>query len=165
MTYIPGSGGGGGSISTSSDVALSNIANSEVLIYDGAVAKWKNAVISISIVNGLQSALNAKAPLVVSTNTQAGSYTLALSDLGAVIEINSSSATTITIPANASVAFPVGAMIGFRQYGTAQITIAGAAGVTLRSRGGALKTAGQYSEGSITKRAADEWIISGDMIV
>lgn len=49
MTYIPGGGSGGGTIATSGDVALSNPVNGEVLTYDAAVAKWKNAsVASIS---------------------------------------------------------------------------------------------------------------------
>ncbi len=38
-----GSGGGSNSLSTSSDVALSNPANNEVLAYDTANSKWKNA--------------------------------------------------------------------------------------------------------------------------
>lgn len=37
-----GSGGGSGSIATSSDVSLSNPADSQVLTYDSATAKWTN---------------------------------------------------------------------------------------------------------------------------
>lgn len=43
MTYIPGSGSGGGSVAASSDVALNNVANNEVLTFDSSVGKWKNA--------------------------------------------------------------------------------------------------------------------------
>lgn len=46
MTYIPGGGGGGGSVSTSGDVALNNVADGEVLTFDGSLQKWKNAVAS-----------------------------------------------------------------------------------------------------------------------
>lgn len=46
MTYIPGSGSGGGSISTSSDVALNNAADKDVLTFDAALAKWKNAPVA-----------------------------------------------------------------------------------------------------------------------
>lgn len=42
MTF-GGSGGGSSSIAGSSDVALSNPANNEVLAYDSGVQKWKNA--------------------------------------------------------------------------------------------------------------------------
>ncbi|PLS81433.1 hypothetical protein CYG49_02105, partial [Candidatus Saccharibacteria bacterium] len=44
MTYIPGGGGGTGSISTSSDVALNNTATGNVLAYDASIAKWRNIV-------------------------------------------------------------------------------------------------------------------------
>lgn len=44
MTYIPGGGAGGGNIATLGDVALNNPANSETLVYDTSVGKWKNAV-------------------------------------------------------------------------------------------------------------------------
>lgn len=40
MTFIPG--GGSGSISSSSDVALNNPANQEVLSFDSSIQKWKN---------------------------------------------------------------------------------------------------------------------------
>jgi hypothetical protein len=42
MTYIPG-GGGGGSIATSSDVALNNPADGEVLTFDSSTSLWQNA--------------------------------------------------------------------------------------------------------------------------
>lgn len=42
MGFNPG-GGGSGSISGSSDVALSNVADSQVLSYDSASSKWVNA--------------------------------------------------------------------------------------------------------------------------
>jgi hypothetical protein len=40
-----GSGGGNSSISGSNDVALSGLANSQVLSYDSATSKWKNLAI------------------------------------------------------------------------------------------------------------------------
>ncbi len=46
MGFGPGGGGGSSSIGGSTDVALSNPANNEVLTYDAGVGKWKNAVIS-----------------------------------------------------------------------------------------------------------------------
>ncbi len=42
-----GSSGGSGSLSGSSDVALSGVANSQVLAYDTSVNKWKNKTLSI----------------------------------------------------------------------------------------------------------------------
>jgi len=45
MSY-GGASGGSGRIATSSDVALSNPADGQVLAYDTATAKWKNAVVT-----------------------------------------------------------------------------------------------------------------------
>lgn len=44
MTF-GGSSGGGGSIASGSDVILSNLANDQVLTYDGTSAKWQNSSI------------------------------------------------------------------------------------------------------------------------
>ena len=44
---------------------------------------------------------------VTAINTQTGTtYTLALADKGKIVEMNNASANTLTIPTNASVAFP-----------------------------------------------------------
>lgn len=44
MSFSSGGGGGSSSISGSTDVFLSNVADDEVLSYDGATSKWRNAV-------------------------------------------------------------------------------------------------------------------------
>ena len=94
--------------------------------------------------------------------TKTSSYTLVLADAGTLVETNSASATTITVPPNSSVAFPIDTVIAFSQYGSGQLTIAQGAGVTIRTAS-SLTARTQYSEISIRKRATDEWIISGDM--
>jgi hypothetical protein len=148
VSFNPGGGGGSGSISGSADVALSNPTNEHVLAYSQSLDKWQN-----------------RAPAIVTTTTQSGtSYTLALADSGTIVETNNSSAVTITVPPNSSVAFPVGVTLAFRQYGTGQITVAAGAGVTIRSRGDAYKLAGRYAEAALTKRGTDEWILSGDLV-
>lgn len=102
-------------------------------------------------------------PLIQKSITVA--YTSVAADAGILLEFNSAGALTLTIPPNASVAFPIGTMLGVRQYGVGQVTIVAGTGVILRSRDGALKTAGQYAEATLTKRAADEWVLAGDLIV
>ena len=69
----------------------------------------------------------------------------------------------MTVPANTAVAFPLGARIEIVQAGAGQITVSGT-GVTLRLPAGkTAKTRLQYSVISVTKRGADEWILSGDL--
>ena len=91
----------------------------------------------------------------MTANRQTASYTLVLSDAGKVIEMNLAGANTLTIPTNASVAFPVGTVIAVWQYGAGQTTIAGP-GVTLRAPDG-LALGEQYAAASLRKVATDEW--------
>jgi len=95
--------------------------------------------------------------------TKTASYTLVLADKGKVIEMNVGSANQLTVPTNASVAFPLNTQITVIQYGTGQVTINPSGGVTIRSLGGALKTVGQYSAVSLFKRGTDEWIAFGSL--
>jgi hypothetical protein len=100
----------------------------------------------------------------VVVNTQTASYTLVLADAGKLVEMNVASANTLTVPLNASVAFPFSpsqTVINIRQYGAGTTTIGGSA--TIRSRGALVALAGQYAEATLTKRATDEWVLSGDL--
>lgn len=117
--------------------------------------------VSVYGVGDVSSALAAKAPLSVSINAQAGSYTLVLADAGKVVEIGSASGSTLTVPTNASVAFPVGTSILIVQTGAGQITVAGAGGVAVNATPG-LKLYGQWSSALLVKRATDTWLLTGD---
>lgn len=98
------------------------------------------------------------------TNTQSTSaYTLVLTDAGKLVETNSASPNNLIVPPNSSVPIPVGSVIPLRQYGAGLTTIVQGASVTVRSRGGLLNMAGQQAEANLTKRATDEWILSGDL--
>ena len=94
---------------------------------------------------------------------KATSYTLVLGDAYKLIEMEVSTANTLTIPTNASVPFPLGTQILVSQLGTGQTTITPAVGVTLRSSGGKTKTSAQYSMCTLIKRGTDEWYLSGDI--
>ena len=97
------------------------------------------------------------------TNRQDSSYTLALSDQNLLIELNVGSANTLTVPLNSSIAFPIGSKIDVAQYGSGQTTITAAGGVTIRSFGGALKIAGQYSACTLVKIDTNEWYCFGNL--
>jgi len=97
------------------------------------------------------------------TNRQIASYTLALSDQNLLVELNVGSANTLTVPLNSSIAFPIGSKIDVAQYGSGQTTITAAGGVTIRSFGGALKIAGQYSACTLVKIGTNEWYCFGNL--
>lgn len=101
----------------------------------------------------------------LTTNRQTASYTLALADNGKLVEMNVATANNLTVPLNSSVTFPIGTKIDLAQYGAGQTTIVATSGVTVRSAGGALKLAVQYSGGSLIKIGTDEWYLFGDITV
>jgi hypothetical protein len=84
-------------------------------------------------------------------------YTLALADLGKVVPFNSTSARTLTVPTNATVAFPIGTVIGVYNMNTGLVTVAAAGGVTVRNAG----QLEQFREVSLRKRATNEWVVAG----
>lgn len=95
--------------------------------------------------------------------SKSASYTLSsLTERDDLIEVNSASATTITIPANSSVAYPVGTSIDILQVGSGQVTIAGDTGVTVNATPG-LKLRAQWSSATLFKRATDTWVVFGDL--
>jgi hypothetical protein len=63
--------------------------------------------------------------------TKTADYTSVLQDQGGLIEMNSATGKTVTIPPNGSVAFPIGASIELVRYGAGTLTVA--AGVESRS--------------------------------
>ncbi len=91
------------------------------------------------------------------------SFTFALTDLGAIVESTKGTAMTGTIPPNSSVAFPLRSRIDLCQFGAGEFSIAAGVGVTLQSAGGNLKLRTQYAGGLLYQRAADDWVLIGDL--
>lgn len=101
----------------------------------------------------------SRTPIVQKT----ASYTLSsLTERDSLIEVASSSATTITIPTNSAVGYPVGTSIDILQTSTGQVTIAGDAGVTVNATPG-LKLRTQWSGATLFKRATNTWVVYGDL--
>lgn len=89
-------------------------------------------------------------------NTQTGNYGLALVDADAIVRMNKATAVTVTIPANATVAFPVGTIVDVESIGAGATAIAAAGGVTLHSPGNLLSLA-QYASARLMKTGTDTW--------
>lgn len=97
-------------------------------------------------------------------NAQTGTtYTLVLTDAGKMVTLSNASAITLTVPLNSSVAFPVNTRIDLLQYGAGQVTVAATGGVTIYSKGSALKLSAQYAGATLWKKATDTWVLVGDI--
>ncbi len=89
-------------------------------------------------------------------------YTLVLGDAFDLVQMNSSSAQSLVIPLNSSVAFSTKTEINVVQIGSGQTTISGASGVTVNSTPG-LKLRAQWSSCTLIKRDTDSWVVVGDL--
>ena len=94
-------------------------------------------------------------------NRRVASYTLVLTDIGKIIEMNVGSANNLTVPPESSVAFQLGTQIHIIQYGAGQTTIVAGSGVTIRSDSGRLKIAARYSGATLIKCGTNEWYLVG----
>ena len=98
-------------------------------------------------------------------NDQTGTtYTPVLTDQYQVLVTRSNaSASTMTIPTNASVAFPVGTCITVLNKSAGAVTISGAAGVTVLSAGAtaASPVLNQYKSCALIQTSANNWYVVG----
>lgn len=98
------------------------------------------------------------------TNFQTGtSYTLAATDAGRPVDFNNSSTVTVTVPANGTVAIPVGAQIDIIRSGAGEVAISPEAGVTINSESSFLRLNAQYSTAMLIKKATNTWNLSGSL--
>lgn len=143
-----------------------NRASGVTSIENLAVTSSATAPTASAYTNTTQLATTAQVYGTVTTlplNYQTSSYTLVLSDAGKLMMMDSSSALTLTIPLNSSVAFPVGTRIDLVQWSTGQVTISATSGVGLRASGGRVKTSKQFAVAALVKMATDEWLLAGDL--
>ena len=116
----------------------------------------------------ITTALTLKSPLYTSTNAQTGStYTLVLADAGKYVEMNNASSNTLTVPLNASVAFPIGTEITVIQTGAGATTVSPAAGVTVNyyslTSAATRIIKAQWSAATLIKRDTNTWVLIGNL--
>ena len=131
------------------------VADGSAYVYHNGSAKLETTSTGIEVTGNVVSE--------VAINTQTGTtYTTVLADQSKLVTLNNGSAITLTIPANSSVAYPVGTKIDFAQLGAGQVTFAGAGGVTVNGTP-TLKLRAQYSAATCIKIATDTWLLVGDL--
>ncbi len=84
-------------------------------------------------------------------------YTLILTDAGNDVMVTKASQVIITIPTNASVAFPVGTKINFFMTGAGIVTFSG----NTYSANDSTTINTRYGGATLIKRGADNWLIIG----
>jgi hypothetical protein len=102
--------------------------------------------------------------LNIPQNAQTGSYTLVLGDSGYhIYHALAAGAATYTIPANASVAYPIGTAITFVNMSATSISIAITSDTMYLSSAGTTgtRTLAQYGSATAIKLTSTTWLISG----
>ena len=116
--------------------------------------------VRITIADG-QATLSAGGAAVVDITA---STTLGLVHADRFIRCTSASATTITVPAQATVAWPADIQLEGAQWGSGAVTFVGAAGVNIRRNSKLTATTdGQYATWGLKRIGVNEWLLFGQM--
>jgi len=95
--------------------------------------------------------------------TPGGNITLAFGNESSYIRMSFLSASTVTVPANATVAFNIGTEVHIRQANTGSVTFIEAAGVTINTAE-TLALDKPHSTATLIKVGTDEWDLIGDTV-
>jgi hypothetical protein len=98
-----------------------------------------------------------------SITSATANYTLVLGDAGKLVNVNSASAATVTVPPYSSVAYTAGAAIAVAQSGAGQVTIAAGSGVTINSAGSVYSISEQYGAAQLYNLSTDTWLLIGKL--
>jgi hypothetical protein len=150
---------GPGSVTAGNNISVSGTVIS--VVSDPTFADVITASSGVAFSDGTQTKQGV--PSITTISAKTDSYTLSnLNERDTIVEISKASAVTLTIPLNATIAYPVGTTIDIIQTGTGQVTIAGAGGVTVNATPG-LKLRTQWSSATLLKRAENTWLVYGDL--
>ena len=157
-TYTFGGGNTASGNTKTVSIATGGVSGSTISVTYGSVNGTTTHTFNGSLVSSnLADAVGYKG---LPQNSQTAAYTLALADMGKHISITTGG---VTIPANASVAFPIGAAITIFNNSGSNQTIA-ITSDTLRQAGTAntgSRTLAQYGLATIVKVTSTVWVISG----
>jgi len=111
------------------------------------------------------TSLGLKVDSLTPISQKTASYTLSsLTERDDLIEMGSASAITLSIPTDATLNYPIGTSIDILQTGAGQVTIAAVTpGTTTVNATPGLKLRTTWSSATLFKRAANTWVVFGDL--
>lgn len=108
---------------------------------------------------GAQGPAGPRRTIKADTST---AYAPILSDENQMITLSNAAAITVTLPSNATQAFPIGSEVDFLWLGLGQPTFAAGSGATVNGTPG-LKLRLQYSAATAKKISTNGWVMIGDL--
>lgn len=145
-------------------LAVVTVAQGQTTITSGNISAYAGAPY---LNNKLIGGTGQLGPRGVPQNVQTAAYTLLASDAGSEIFHTSSSAHTITIPANASVPFPIGTTIDITAASGSGVVTVAITSDTLRflpSNGTGSRTLTAPATMTLRKKTATEWWCTGQNV-
>ena len=131
----------------------------QVVVYAGHLYRSNNSGNTDEPTVGAGAASWSQIPLYGDSktpNAQTGvTYTLVRADESKVLTLTNASAITLTVPANSSVAFPIGTRVTVIQGGAGGVTFTPASGVTINNNSA---LAGQWQKAELVKTGTDTWV-------
>lgn len=150
---------GNGTVTAGTNISVTG--NQISVINNPTFSQVVTASSGVAFSDGTQTKVGV--PSISSFVSRTSSYTLDdLTLRDNIIEMNSSSATTVTIPPDSSLNLPVGSSLDVIQIGSGEVTIAAGVGVTINATPG-LKLRTQWSSCTLLKRASNTWLVYGDL--
>ena len=117
---------------------------------------------SISARDCIISAVTADTFRITSNtfNAQAGTtYVLVGNDNGKFITMSNATSSTVAVPAG----LPVGFNCSIAQLSLSAVYLSAGPGVTINSRGGLMRTNGQYSQATLVSYSSNIYLLGGDL--
>ena len=94
--------------------------------------------------------------LAMTQNAQTGvTYSFVLADFTKLVTLNNGAAVAVTLPLEATVAWPTGTQLRLLNIGAGVVTVAGAVGVTIN---GSPLTLAQYKGANLIKTGTNTWV-------
>lgn len=150
-----------GVLKATSGVLSAATAGTDYVAPGGALGTPSSGTLSNCTVDGTDSVGFRNAPV----NSQSAAYTAVLADAGKVIlhPSTDANARTFTIPANASVAYPVGTVLTFVNMTSQVVTIAITSDTLYLAGTGSTgsRSLAQYGMATAVKLTSTTWLING----
>jgi hypothetical protein len=131
-------------------------------ITSASVSNLNASAITATSLNGVSvsSIISSSTLSIIPAKTTA--YTIQLGDKDKFLELNGT--FTISIPTDEVTNFPIGSQVNILNIGSGVITIAAVTGGTTTVNGTpGLILRAQWSGATLIKRAANSWVVAGDL--
>lgn len=142
---------------------ITTAAGDEFTFVEYAAGDWRCTGYALANGKSISGITAEEAAAGVDNNQTGTTYTLVLTDAdNKTVWMDNAASNVVTVPLNASVAFPTGTKIPVMQEGAGETTITGDTGVTVNGvSAGSFVISARYSGALLAKRGTNTWIITG----